>query len=92
MKTLDFILGEKKAVEVEISSNDRSNTTFIIISAEYTLMLGKEEQLAGNATIDNTQKRVMFYLQPTKVGKQDLKITYVIGEEIYIDRLVVDVT
>lgn len=87
MKTLDFILGEKRRVYLEISSIDLQD--FTIHDATYVLSLRDIFEDKGNCRIDNHVISVL--IQPKHRGGYILSFEYDIGDEIFKEDILVKV-
>ena len=86
-KTLDFILGEKRRVYLEISSIDLQN--FTIHDATFKLSLKDALEEEGNCRIDDHVISVL--IQPQHRGGYILSFEYDIGDEIYKEDVLVKV-
>lgn len=87
MKTLDFILGEKRRVYLEISSIDLQN--FTIHDATFKLSLRDALEEEGNCRIDDHVISVL--IQPQHRGGYILQFEYDIGDEIFKEDVLVKV-
>lgn len=88
MTDLDFILGEKKLIEFEITS--LKGETVVVLSAEWSLTKQGEEVDHGDCTIDGGNTLEML-LAPDEIGTYELTITYRIAPEVRKARGIVNV-
>lgn len=87
MTDLDFILGEKKLIEFEITS--LKGETVVVASAEWSLTKQGEEVDHGECTVDG--KTLEILLEPGEIGTYELTITYKIAPEVRKARCIVNV-
>lgn len=86
---IDFILGEKKHIEMEIKSTRPQK--ILIIDANYILYNeNNEEVLTGICEIED-EHFIKILLEPTSRGKYTLEVTYTIPPEIRKARCKVNV-
>ena len=81
MTDLDFILGEKKLIEFEITS--LKGETVVVASAEWSLTKQGEEVDRG--------RTLEILLEPDEIGTYELTITYKIAPEVRKARCIVNV-
>lgn len=91
MDKINFLLGEKKKVEAQVTVEGQSHK-FVIASASFRLMLEDVIMQEGTCTIDNVHKTMTVILQPTVIGKHTLEFTYAVADEIIKDKVMVIVT
>lgn len=87
LKDLDFILGERKAVQFEVNST--KNEPVVVTEARWTLSDHGAEVMAGECTIDGNRMEVL--LEPEGEGRFELTVTYSIPPEIRKVRRMVNV-
>lgn len=87
MTDLDFILGEKKLIEFEITS--LKGETVVVASAEWSLTKQGEDVDRGECTVDG--KTLEILLEPGEIGTYELTITYKIAPEVRKARCIVNV-
>ena len=85
---IKFIKGEKKYIQVLISSKKRE--PIIITSATYTLTRNNEVVISGDCDIEDSTLLVL--LDPVNVGSYQLEVTYTIPPETRKVRCMVDVS
>lgn len=84
----DFIVGETKYVDLEVSSKE--GTPFVITSATWTLESMGEEIAHGTATVDGHKVSVLL-TAPEEVGRYTLIIWYNIPPEVIGAKVIVNV-
>lgn len=81
MQPLEFILGEKRRVRLEISSMDVQE--FYVRRAVYSLERNDEVEDNGDCVIDNDSHIISALISPTEKGRYCLEFEYDIGDEIF---------
>lgn len=86
-----YILGEKRRIWFSITS--RKGESFLISESTWKLSrIGTDDtQLSGTCDIDNANHDIALIIQPEKRGNYNLDVTYKIAEEIFIERIRVEV-
>lgn len=83
METINFYLGERRTIEVEVTSCDEA--PFVIRNPVYRLKQGDRVETDGVPAVDEHFLKAI--VQPSQIGRYELEFEFEIANEILIRRL-----
>lgn len=80
---INFDLGEQRHIRVKVQAECGTDEDFTIRNAQYELITGEETEDSGVCAVAG--HRLDAHICPKKRGNYDLKFTYEIADETWID-------
>ena len=89
----EMIAGEKRWLEYQITPCGTTPQYFTIISATYELkkLFGAYETQTGSCLVDNDEKTVRCLIEATEKGSYLMILTWSIADEIFKEKVRIDV-